>query len=723
LSDDHSSIQFIILKIFYFNYVVGPSTPKAKTVPPAQKSTATNNIQTHATNNEVLAAEILWALKTVSSHYSYKSCEDTRLIFQRMFPDSDIAARFTCGERKCAYLSVFGLGPHFLDLLKERIKSKDGYVLLFDEALNKKNQTKQMDFHARLWEGDQVITRYYHSEFMGHCTAKDMLDKFHSCMRDLNPRHLLQLSMDGPNVNWKFHDLVSKEIETDYSKHLLDVGSCGLHTVHGAFKTAGEKSGLGIGRLLSSMYNVFRDSPARREDFVASTGSEVFPMKFCRTRWVENGPAASRALLIWPSICSYVKDVDLKKLPDPDNQSFSNIRSFVRDPLTPVKLAFFQSVATQITPFLTKYQTDKPMLPFLCTDLVSLIKGLLVRFIKRDVISDISAHMLAQFAVDHPDQKKNYKDLSKLDIGLGADKALKEVKKKGKVSEKDVFGLRTECRNFLILMTKKLLEKTPVKYTLARSLSCLDPKQICKDTQIAIDKFKKVVDIFTNANRMSIPDGDEAIRQYELFVVDNLSELRMYDLATARLDSFYFDLLSKKPDYNKLWGVVKQLLLLSHGQATVERGFSVNKELVVENLKEHSLIAQRVICDHVQSVGGLLNVNINKKMLLCAAGARQKYHMYLEEQKRLKSNAVKTGVKRKLEDEIEGLKKSKKQLKLDIDSLESEAFVIAEKAEKSNNLTLYAKSNSFRRSAKEKKEKLQSVESELESKLVEFKNV
>jgi len=35
-------------------------------------------------------------------------------------------------------------------------------------------------------------------------------------------------------------------------------------------------------------------------------------------------------------------------------------------------------------------------------------------------------------------------------------------------------------------------------------------------------------------------------------------------------------------NYPKVWSVFELALLLSHGQASVERGFSVNKELVVE---------------------------------------------------------------------------------------------------------------------------------------------
>ena len=38
------------------------------------------------------------------------------------------------------------------------------------------------------------------------------------------------------------------------------------------------------------------------------------------------------------------------------------------------------------------------------------------------------------------------------------------------------------------------------------------------------------------------------------------------------------------------WSVVKLLLLMSHGQSTVNRGFSVNKEVAVENPSERSFM-------------------------------------------------------------------------------------------------------------------------------------
>ena len=78
-----------------------------------------------------------------------------------------------------------------------------------------KTQSKQMDLHVRLCDCDKAVTRYLTSEFMGHATAVDMVEVFNKATEGLNCKSLLQLSMDGPNVNWKFHELINSQLEKD----------------------------------------------------------------------------------------------------------------------------------------------------------------------------------------------------------------------------------------------------------------------------------------------------------------------------------------------------------------------------------------------------------------------------------------------------------------------------------------------------------------------------
>ena len=85
-----------------------------------------------------------------------------------------------------------------------------------------------------------------------------------------------------------------------------------------------------------------------------------------------------------------------------------------------------------------------------------------------------------------------------------------------------------------------------------------------------------------------------------------------------------------------------EILILSHGQATVERGFSVNRQVMIKNMKEQTFITQRTIHDHIQSIGGLGQLVVSRELLAAANAGRQRYSAYLEEKKKEQQH-LKTG--------------------------------------------------------------------------------
>ena len=48
--------------------------------------------------------------------------------------------------------------------------------------------------------------------------------------------------MDGPNVNKKFYEDFSRKFGDENYYKLIDIGSCCLHIVHGAFRAGAEQS-------------------------------------------------------------------------------------------------------------------------------------------------------------------------------------------------------------------------------------------------------------------------------------------------------------------------------------------------------------------------------------------------------------------------------------------------------------------------------------------------
>ena len=142
---------------------------------------------------------------------------------------------------------------------------------------------------------------------------------------------------------------------------------------YGAFKDGAVASGWQLDRLFSNLHWLCQDSPARRDDYTKVTGSLLFALNFCKHRWLENVLVSERTQSMWESVVKYVQSVMAGKFPQPQNKSFQTVQEFVADPFTTAKVAFFLSVAKQVTPFVTLYQTHKPMLPLLATDLYNML--------------------------------------------------------------------------------------------------------------------------------------------------------------------------------------------------------------------------------------------------------------------------------------------------------------------------------------------------------------
>lgn len=187
---------------------------------------------------------------------------------------------------------------------------------------------------------------------------------------------------------------------------------------------------------------------------------------------------------------------------------------------------------------------------------------------------------------------------------------------------------RQNCKLFLIKMVSKLFEKAPVKYPLVRSLSVLDPRVLLNNKESSVQKFTTTLRLLVETKRIEEKCCDDVLREFVHFFDHNLmsasDSFRKLSPQSDWLEEFYHDLLTNKAEFRHLREAIRLVLILSHGQASVERGFSINKEMMVENLKEHSLIAQWIIHDHVRFIGGLQNVGYTKELFLSASAARQK---------------------------------------------------------------------------------------------------
>ena len=119
------------------------------------------------------------------------------------------------------------------------------------------------------------------------------------------------------------------------------------------------------------------------------------------------------------------------------------------------------------------------------------------------------------------------------------------------------------------------------------------------------------------------------------------------------MDSFLFEVLQNQNESQQLWITM---------QATVERGFSVNKEVLVPNLQETSLVAMRLVHSSMQAAKCKVADFVSDALLSSCAHVRNRYQIYLMERKAEQERTEKGQKRKALMEELTSVKKAKEDL-------------------------------------------------------------
>ena len=116
-----------------------------------------------------------------------------------------------------------------------------------------------------------------------------------------------------------------------------------------------------------------------------------------------------------------------------------------------------------------------------------------------------------------------------------------------------------ECRSFIQAVLSKLQEKSPLKYTFAQKLSCLNPKGMATESSEGnITALRALVRHLNEANRVAEGDADSIISQYKKFPEEVVPQNKSKFLDSSHMvDQLYHGLLAGSDDYGQLWSVVK----------------------------------------------------------------------------------------------------------------------------------------------------------------------
>ena len=178
-----------------------------------------------------------------------------------------------------------------------------------------------------------------------------------------------------------------------------------------------------------------------------------------------------------------------------------------------------------------------------------------------------------------------------------------------------------------------------------------------------------------------------------------------------RLDTLYYDIIGENGEFNEF--------SLLHGQAAVERGFSINKDIIESNMSERTMIAQRMICDGLrlelpkEATGDVSKIILNKEMLTSCHRARSRYEAYLTEIKDSLKTSGLEAEKLKLKEELQAERKSVVNLEKSYVRHSKITDELALKAEKEKKFSLIVESNASRKRALEIKDSIENAKSKI----------
>ena len=154
----------------------------------------------------------------------------------------------------------------------------------------------------------------------------------------------------------------------------------------------------------------------------------------------------------------------LPKSKQPKSKSFEAVKDAIDDVLYPAKLSFVSHFAGLIQPFLTCYQSDKPMIPFLHDDIFNLVFSLLQIVVKPDKLQECET--MSDLKKNDLGKKENLLKLCDFNTGFVSTQFIKELNWKDKISSHEVLSYKRNVCEFVVLTVEEMFDRIPVESTI-----------------------------------------------------------------------------------------------------------------------------------------------------------------------------------------------------------------------------------------------------------------
>ncbi|CAM4842632.1 unnamed protein product [Rotaria magnacalcarata] len=413
----------------------------------------------------------------------------------------------------------------------------------------------------------------------------------------LELNQLLMLGRDSPFINLSLENMIDNEMKK-IGSGLLKLGGCHLHVAHNGFKAV----------LWEPLHEYF---------------------------------------LVYLPVN--------QKVQVQNNDRYERIKETLTSYVIKIRLQFVLFLCENIFDrFLTLFQQEAPLIHVLHSELSSLYRLVLLQFLKTDYAGDKVGGCLLDL-----DFKLNEKQLNNKHIRIGEE------------TRKLLNHLTQQEREKVFEDVKKIYHTTAeyLKKNLPLKNSFLSDVQILHPSYRSVEYSDEIVRIARAVpGLLSEREIDYSRDEWLIYSLDNNIDEKWYIkekkkdcsgtelIIYHRIDYYWNKVLNittangfaKYPTLSKL---IKNILIIPHGNADVERGFSINENLVPENRSKLSCLSingLRSTYDGVKFIGNGSShkVPINREIIKSIKMSYSLYKKDIQSKKKVSENSEKENIER-----------------------------------------------------------------------------
>ena len=603
-------------------------TVKHKEMSNAIKSNQSLTVLAHksATEEAVTKAEVLFSMFIAEHNLPFLVADHFTHLTSAMFPDSKIAKAFSAAKTKTTCIIKGALFPHFTEPVIELCR-KSSFSILCDEGND--NDDKNFAILVRLWDENlgKPITRFLDMPVCNIATGEKLFELIDKSLfeRQIPWSNVVGFESDTANVMIGRHNSVLSRVKTK-QPNVFSQG-CTCHLANLCLLKGVQALPVDVDDFFVDLFYHFDKSTKRKEElheFQEFTGTKQLKIiKHCKTRWLSLEKVVQRTLQQWPALNAY-----FDKLSEHDHSArVLRIQRHFRSHLTKLVLFFLEFSLDSMCKFNSAFQLTLPMLPFLKSEVNRLLRILLSRFMKPEILAEAQNNFSS---IDFDDSSAVLPDES---VSIGHKTWLYLTENDDDLDERTKKRFFEGVKCFYTAVVTTMLTKFSFKDELVDDVVILLPEN---QPKVNVSTVSRLIKRFNKVVPEDEYDALESeVLDYSLTPMAELPSVPREEgklTKSAEICEYWqkvgmLKTLEGTDRFPHLVRLAKCILALPHSNADTERVFSITRKILTDYRSEldQSTLCALVACK-MNSDEKCFELNTPKNVLDVAKGATMKYN-------------------------------------------------------------------------------------------------